>query len=472
MLKTRHRYNLVLTGLLLTGFIFTSWFSLLLAKQSAFERIENDALPLTSHLIHTDLEKQLLAPVIIASQMANNTFLHHWIESAQTDSAQLFKYLQQTRHDFDAITSFLALEKEQLYYRYDNSATAFDPNDTNNKWFKEALENPAPYTMNVDFDQRDNLQATIYINHKVIINNEVRGIAGIGIKLGHLQTLLESYQTRYGRKVYFIDHQDRLLFYGDTTFSNYSLADKFNQHQNQIQNNESYRLRIEHDAYTSFIHSQFIAQFGWHLIVEQTLYKDASFTNTFYINLFIGLTTTLIILFCAQLAFNHYQKRLERMATYDKLTNTLNRQAFEPYLQAQILKAKAEKNALSILMLDIDHFKQVNDKYGHLIGDKALQHFAKICRDVTKQQGCVCRWGGEEFVILLPNKSLKLATRLAEKLHAKLQQTPCEIKLTTSIGLAEFLYHESLDEFLKRADDALYKAKHLGRNRSELAEAA
>ncbi|TQF72492.1 sensor domain-containing diguanylate cyclase [Pseudoalteromonas luteoviolacea] len=472
MTKTRYRYNLILTILLLTGFIFTSWFSLIIAKQSLFNGIENDALPLTSHLIHTDLQKQLQAPIIISAQMAHNTFLHAWLIDNKENKQLLFEYLRQTRREFGAVTGFLVTSDDQKYYRYDGETSDLDTQSAQDQWYQETLESPNPYTLNVDLDPRDDHQAVVFVNHKIQHKGQVLGVTGVGVKLDHLKRLIDKYQHTYDRKVYFIDHKGRLLFYNDSTFTDATLTDKFGIHSTKLLNQNNYKLRLEQDKKTIFINSRYLEQFGWYLVVEQTLTQDKSFSDTLYINLFMGVVITAVILASAQLTFNHYQKRLEKMATFDKLTNTHNRQAFEPLLQKALHKARTQFTPLTMLILDVDHFKQVNDEHGHLAGDKVLAQVAQVCKSVVKSRGVTCRWGGEEFVILLPKTTLDNGYELAQQIHDELNKSPCEVKVTASIGIAQYHVDESEDGLLKRADAALYRAKSTGRNRTVLAEAA
>ncbi|MCF2859711.1 diguanylate cyclase [Pseudoalteromonas sp. SMS1] len=472
MTKTRYRYNLILTILLLAGFIFTSWFSLVIAKQSLFNGIENDALPLTSHLIHTDLQKQLQAPIIISAQMANNTFLHAWLMTAQDNKQLLFEYLRQMRREFGAVTSFLVTSEDQTYYRYDGETSQLDSLNARDNWYRETIDNSNPYTLNVDFDPRDDHQAVVFVNHKIQHNGVLVGITGVGVKLDHLKRLIDKYQHTYNRKVYFIDHKGRLLFYNDATFTDATLADKFGSHSAKLLNKNHYKLRLEQNETTTFINSRYLAQFGWYLVVEQTLTQDKSFSDTLYINLFMGIVITAVILLSAQLTFNHYQKRLEKMATYDKLTDTHNRQAFEPLLQKALHKARTQFTPLTMLILDVDHFKKVNDEHGHLVGDKVLAEVAQTCKRIVTTKGLTCRWGGEEFVILLPKATLNTGHELAQQIHEALRSSNCEVNVTASIGIAQYHIDESEDGLLKRADAALYRAKSTGRNRTVLAEAA
>ena len=120
----------------------------------------------------------------------------------------------------------------------------------------------------------------------------------------------------------------------------------------------------------------------------------------------------------------------------------------------------------ALIMLDIDHFKQVNDTCGHAVGDQVLRQLAQIMRDNTRLSDCPGRWGGEEFLIICPNTDLEGAHRLAENLRHRIERVkfPCIGHRTCSFGVTVIRPGEQKHEFLKRADDALYRAKANGRN--------
>lgn len=170
------------------------------------------------------------------------------------------------------------------------------------------------------------------------------------------------------------------------------------------------------------------------------------------------------------------RKELEnarREASTDPLTGLLNRRAFTTVLTNAIAKAQAEEQPLCLLILDIDHFKGINDTYGHLVGDKVLRFVARLLTQVVKGQDTLCRFGGEEFAILLPNTSLQGAIRVAETIRGRLDGSHLRLadgrqalgELTASIGVACYRKGESVDQFIHRADEALYEAKRRGRNR-------
>lgn len=161
-------------------------------------------------------------------------------------------------------------------------------------------------------------------------------------------------------------------------------------------------------------------------------------------------------------------------ATTDALTGLNNRRGFDEYLKKLLNDRRRSGTGFSIIMTDLDRFKDVNDNYGHLIGDKVLQAFARLLRDNTRDSDFVARFGGEEFVLLLPNTSLDNAYVVAEnirhaveKLRVKQAKTGVAIgSITASFGVAMHRFDESAHELIDRCDKAMYRAKDAGRNRS------
>ncbi|MEC0230982.1 sensor domain-containing diguanylate cyclase [Paenibacillus alba] len=159
---------------------------------------------------------------------------------------------------------------------------------------------------------------------------------------------------------------------------------------------------------------------------------------------------------------------LSHISQTDPLTGVYNRRTMELFMQNLI----SQQNPFAILVLDIDHFKKVNDTYGHVIGDKVLQFLAESLQNSLGKSGAIFRYGGEEFVILLPNTSLKMAMRRAETVRKSMAEArgPSGKHITVSIGVASFPdTTKDVDELIAYADKALYRAKSRGRNRVESA---
>ena len=157
---------------------------------------------------------------------------------------------------------------------------------------------------------------------------------------------------------------------------------------------------------------------------------------------------------------------LARLATTDALTGAWNRRYVEQVAETEIASARRYGQPLSLLMFDVDHFKSVNDRHGHQAGDLVLVELAQRVRPHLRAPDVLARWGGDEFVVMMPHTALTDAVRLAERLRdlAAAEPFPQAGTVTTSIGVAELQADESLDDWLERADQALYEAKSGGRN--------
>jgi polar amino acid transport system substrate-binding protein len=164
-------------------------------------------------------------------------------------------------------------------------------------------------------------------------------------------------------------------------------------------------------------------------------------------------------------------KQLKKIAITDSLTGLYNRRYIEEKLEEELRRQRRYNHNLSVILLDIDHFKLINDIHGHQAGDKVLQKFAHLLLTGTRESDIVSRWGGEEFLILCLENDIKGAAILGEHLRQQINETAFseEITQTASFGIACYISGETKDDLILRADKALYKAKENGRNRIELA---
>ena len=167
----------------------------------------------------------------------------------------------------------------------------------------------------------------------------------------------------------------------------------------------------------------------------------------------------------------HYQE-LEYLARFDPVTGAANRRYFAEMVEAEMTRSSRYGKPLSILMMDIDYFKEVNDAYGHQAGDIVLQALHKTCKIVLREVDTVGRWGGDEFAILLPETPPVIAAQVAERLRGAIESTvvPLEMRsplhFSVSIGCASCITKDdNMDTILNLADKALYDAKRTGRNR-------
>ncbi len=168
------------------------------------------------------------------------------------------------------------------------------------------------------------------------------------------------------------------------------------------------------------------------------------------------------------------QREYKLTATIDELTGLYNRRWLNKMLKRQVKRSQFSNEPLSLLMIDIDHFKKINDDHGHLVGDQVLRIVAQLMVSSVRPTDLVTRYGGEEFVVILPNTDLDgsriAAERICSMVSAAKMVTAEEVTLpavTVSVGIAQMQSHENMDDLLRDADKALYQAKENGRNRIE-----
>jgi diguanylate cyclase (GGDEF)-like protein len=207
------------------------------------------------------------------------------------------------------------------------------------------------------------------------------------------------------------------------------------------------------------------------IIVEANMNDFTQTTkNVFYFNLSISLFLTLFIAFILITLIKNFHKKLEELASIDSLTSLSNRRSFSQKLENIMKLSIRNKQELSLLFIDIDDFKNINDTLGHKSGDLVLQQLAHILESNIRQTDLCARLGGEEFVVAFIASSAENAFIIADALREKVSQDHTLLSLlshplTISAGLTEMKEDDTMDTLVSRADSAMYKAKESGKNR-------
>lgn len=170
-------------------------------------------------------------------------------------------------------------------------------------------------------------------------------------------------------------------------------------------------------------------------------------------------------------------RRVQHLAWHDELTGLLSRRRFTELGGQELERALANGTSLAAVLLDVDNFKQVNDRHGHACGDAVLQALGRVVPASLRRGDLSARWGGEEFALLLPGADAEAGAGITERLRLAVAQTSIiaagqSLRCTASIGVAEARPGDSLDSLMRRADEAMYRAKQDGKNRVCLADAA
>jgi len=162
-------------------------------------------------------------------------------------------------------------------------------------------------------------------------------------------------------------------------------------------------------------------------------------------------------------------KQLQYTATHDELTKVFNRNTIFDFLENEIVRLKRRESNLSLLMFDIDHFKKANDTYGHLVGDQILYKIIRIIRKIVRESDLIGRFGGDEFIIILPDTDIEEAKEITERLLSKIRKEKFKFKdksitITISMGVTKYIKNETITKLTERVDEALYEAKNNGRD--------
>lgn len=224
----------------------------------------------------------------------------------------------------------------------------------------------------------------------------------------------------------------------------------------------------------------FILSIGVLMFFPNDYLLATHYSFAFKSRLFYSFLTVCVLFafyeYSRQKSYRYSQKmsrKYENQARIDQLSQLLNRRGIREILEAEFARQQRYAGALSLVMCDIDHFKQINDRHGHQVGDNVIKYLATIFKQALRQQDQTARWGGEEFLIVLPETDNQQALVLAEKLRAQIHDHTFSsdtqtFQISASFGIYQVKSGDSIDQAVNRADQALYEAKEQGRNQCML----
>ena len=478
MLENRHKLILLLTFVLAAGFLGTSFVSYQASKVSIRDAIIDTELPLTADNIYSEIQKDLIRPVFISSMMASNTFLRDWVLEGEKDTERISHYLEDVRQKYGAFASFFVSESTKRYYYGKGELKKISPDEPRDIWYYRVRELQQPYEINVDKDLAHADALTIFVNYRVLdYNNRYIGATGVGLTVDSVQGLINSYQQRYRRDIYFVSADGTIMLSsGKRQLPGMKLHDieGLNKLMPRVLSQEKGNYEYAQGGSNHLINVRYLPELKWYLFVEKSESEaTADIRNTLYLNLLICAIVTAIVILLTYVVLRRYQKQLETMATTDTLTGLPNRRAFSLIIDLLFNENVRNKTTTGIILLDIDNFKQVNDKYGHLAGDKVLMEVANTVRSCMRAMDFICRWGGEELLIVIKNCNERSIMQLSEKIRLSIEAEATyyneeKINITASLGAAVTHEGEKIEHVIERADYAMYQAKTSGRNRSVL----
>lgn len=236
-----------------------------------------------------------------------------------------------------------------------------------------------------------------------------------------------------------------------------------------LNHNQSYRVMM---TQASLIFAGFIGLHNYTHQPEFEVLLSANILSVLYImNLFVNFSAFGIQGYFFRKASIENEKKMELLAITDPLTGLFNRRKMLELVENEVVRFQRSKEPFLMAIADIDNFKEFNDNHGHDCGDYVLQKVSSSLQETLRKQDVVSRWGGEEFLIMLPNTDLEGGRQAFEKLREAISNTQYEyanktVSITITLGISRYDGHLDIDETIKQADEALYKGKAEGRNRT------
>jgi diguanylate cyclase (GGDEF)-like protein len=459
---------LALSIILLTSFTATSVINYTVTRDSIREELINSSLPLTGKNIYSEIHSAMMRPILVSSSMANDTFLKDWVVNGEQDPLEIVKYLEELRAKHGFLTAFFVSAESDKYYYNRGILKRINPRDAHDVWYYAFVRMDKEYDLDVDTNQAEDNKLTIFVNFRVEdASGRLLGVTGVGVNMDSAVSLLDKARTDYGRNVYLADQDGLIQVHSDKTriqrtyiTDTPGIADVA---AGILQPHEDAR-NFEYDLDGSHIllSSRYLPEFEWHLIVEQDEGAAlATARHNLIRTLTVGLGASLLIIFLCVLTVNHFQARLERMAKTDPLTGAGNRRALQERFELAAYKARRYGTAFSVIVMDLDGFKAINDSLGHIEGDAMLKAVASAIGRTLRPTDLLVRWGGDEFLILMDGTA-RDAGIVAERIRAFMPVTPSGEPMSFSCGISQFVDDDDLNSLTHRADEAMYKAKTTG----------
>lgn len=465
--RTLHRSILILFLVVVVSIVTLAHFSIskIVAEQSRAQ--QQSISPALSLIVD-----QLMQPLHVSQTLSKAKELRGLMQADKIDEKAVIATLQRLSQEFGM---YFFIASDVSGKQYDSDGQILDLKQDHVKWYIEYKNGQHDAVADIGKWEDPHF----YIDLKIYDDDgRFLGFFGTGKGLSHFLQLFQTYKENYGYDFLFVDRIGRITLSSDPTLvaANidyqylvnqpwYAALDEEIKHRDSLNN-----LLIRHQGEDYLVAEVKIDTFDWTMYLLSPLQARQQAISRGFIVSIVSLLVVIFVLFL--LVYNllyYYKKDMQRRAHTDSLTQLPNREA----LNEQYELLMDNQQSVSLLLLDLDHFKKINDQHGHSVGDLVLTQVARMLREQMREHDVFCRWGGEEFVILLPDTEINEAERIAQQLRFQLATLSVKtedkkLQVTGSFGLTFTSTKRPLSTVMAQADQALYKAKHAGRNQVQV----
>ncbi len=344
---------LILLLLLGAGFLATTLLSYQASRNALRDSIVQTELPLTSDTVYSEIQKDLIRPILISSMMARDTFVRDWVLAGERDVSQMTRYLAEIMEQYGAYTAFFVSDRSHVYYQAKGVLKRVSPQEPRDRWYFNLRQMNEPYEINADLDMANDDRMTFFINYKVFdYAGSFIGATGVGLSVEARWPLIDRYQQRYDRAVFFANRAGEITLSGRDgglpgIGSGRSLRDVpgIGELIGRLPAHDSQTFEYERDGYTHFLNVRYIPELDWYLFVDKhegRLFDDIR--RALQVNLLVCALVVLLVIVLVGLVLRRHQRHIAAMATTDVLTSLPNRRGFQ-LLAGQRCRRRAANRA-------------------------------------------------------------------------------------------------------------------------------
>jgi len=416
---------------------------------------------------------ELLRPFYIAETFASSVEVSAIATSPGFDEDVLLRRLQKMESDL-GLTFFVASERARKQYLSDGRT--LDLIEGKVAWYYEAIES------NKDVMADLGKVGDVHLYFDVRIDSaegDFLGYVGVGKRVSRFLESFEEHKAAHGHDFLFVNDDNEIIL---TSLPDLVVTDAYVPRLDDIawfdgvgSLDRSFDSEIVELDDADFLVTEYaIQQLGWRLLLLMPLEaRQAQVTQTFFSNAFAAVFIILVLVGVSFSVMLVYKRNLERRTQLDLLTGLPNR----TFVQQRFEQLHRSGQTVCVIVIDLDHFKDINDTYGHATGDRVLKAAAAVFKSELRDESVISRWGGEEFVMLIPSATIDEGRAVSERARRELEKVSIptretSVSVTASFGVAfGSAAEDSLADMLARADRAMYDAKQGGRNQVMLATA-
>ena len=472
------KHLLLISNLIIIFSIVIGFVAMVYKDTKAYQDLAEKHLESTVKLADIDISKHIensmSKPVMVSKTMANDEFLKSWLKSEpqsganEADLDRLYGYLKAYQQKYDYTTVFCVSAKTGNYYYQDGFSKTVSPKDDHDVWYYNFVSSNNEYDLEVDTNQSSSDTITVFVNFRVEGKDGLLGVIGVGVQVSYIENTIREYEKDYDFSVYIINEGGaKTSFTGDTDIfiDRAELAQRTGIKEIELNRSPQANMQwFTSGTQRKCIITKYDDTLGWYLILEkQTDSINSALAQRLKSNLIFMAFSLAACILVTTLVFHNYNQRMVMVENTDELTGLANRRLFAKQYPGFLRRHRQQPKTL--FLFDIDHFKQINDEYGHVFGNAILSMVAGEVRSVIAEKGIVARWGGDEFfgvLALAPKQAQELFETLMQRLGS--DEKDSRYRVTISVGLAGVDDKQSVEQATKNADQALYRSKQNGRN--------